>query len=283
MMLHVVPEELKQLVSSCYEYEDLMAYLERVSKISGVDIGKIQILVQRIMAEYMKVIKLREKDEKILGEVKKDIESALSNWFDKQGNIKDLSQPFLMSMERNQLHFHLPLFSTPSTGFIHSRIYQSLVESYRTTYSKGLFNVEELGHYVPEREWSQLAKKIHPELCNACAEFEEYLEHALKVYPYFAKQDDGFLRYGEKVFEEYLKIVRGKDAVLESIKTLADMVAFVHAIYYYLEMARVKHESEFLMIFVTSTKNKAGIFPEVARDTKGDFGIKLPPKGPPEE
>lgn len=276
-LLHVVPEELKQLVSLCYEYEELNKEQEGIKEITGTDIGNLQILIQSILTEYMKIVSKDEADEKVLKTLKTDIVTTLSNWFDTKGNIKDLSQDFLASMERRQLHFHLPLFTTPATGFTHSRIYWSLIEAYRQTLSMTFFSVPNISKFATEKDWNSLSKKIYPRLCNACYDFEEFIEHLFKVAPYFNKVMENRLEHHcSEVTREYLKIVRDKDEVLSYIETLEEFIGFVNSIYYYLESARVKRDGSFRNKFVSSTKFKAGIYPEINREDKGGVGIKLP-------
>jgi hypothetical protein len=289
MMLEIAPEKLKQLVSSCYEYEEEMSYLESVNTISGRDISKIQILIQKIMTEYIKLIQQEEKDEEILKKIRNDMHSTLSNWFDPKGNIKDLSQQFLLSMEKGNLDFHVPLFATPSTGFGHARIYQSLVEAYKHANSSSFFVVEDLGKFSPEKNWKALGKNTYPELCYTCQRFEEYLEHLLKIEPFYnqnmlSEVYDRFMA----VVEEYLKIVRNKDKIVNVLLNKTDFdfydcADFVNSIYYYIIQSEIKKKNAFSNKFLASTKYKAGIMPEIIRDGKmGSFdGISLPP-GPKE-
>lgn len=282
IMKQKCPGSMHQLISNCYEYEEEMAYLDTVKTIAGRDIGKIQILIQRIMTEYMKVIQTTEKDEIILGKIRDDIKSTLSNWFDSKGNIKDLSGQFIMSMERNQLNFHLPLFATPSTGFIHSRIYQSLLEAYNYSISMNYFKVNELKKFVPDKNWMSIGKKIYPNLCMACKNYEEYVEYIQRMgisanKNMMAKLDEKWLI----VVEEYLKIVQGKDKILMSITNYEQCNQFINAVYSNLYEAKDKQEGTFNNQFVNSSKLKAGIFPEIYRKEGSGFdGIKLP-KGPP--
>lgn len=276
-MLNLVPEDFKQIVSLCFEYEELIKHYEYAYEITGSDISKMQILMQSIMTEYMKIVSYNEKDEKILGSIKTDMYSTLSNWFDATGRIRNLATEFVMSMERGQLNFHLPLFATPSSGFNHSRIYWSLIEAYKTCEEDlpKKLKVEELGKFVPDKDWVSLSKKMFPRLCLACRDFEEYANHLFRISPlYNGVLEEKLQIRCEKVIKEYLKIVRSNDTVVNQIRSIVDFIAFVNSLYYYIEIAKIKRDAQFLNVFVTSTKNKAGIYPEVRRE---DRELKLPP------
>ena len=281
-MQKISPKDLSTLLGLCYQYEDEMTYLERVEEITGSHISNIQILIQRIMSEYLKLIRTRGENVEDLEKIQNDMETTLSNWFDTRGNVKDLTNTFVVSMEKGELKFHIPLFVTLVTGFIHSRIYESIKDAYKTASQRCFLSIPKLSGipFIEQKDWHKTGIILYPRLCLACQDFEEQIESYIKAgsrYPGRLEE------YYECMIKEYLDIVQDKDKIiLEFVKkkdiSIGESKEFTNAIYYYIQKAITQHHSTMLLNFIDSTKLKAGVFTGVMKEgERMGLGIRTTP------
>ena len=128
-LYYLVPEEFKRLVMLCHEFEEFEEYLERIGRfVTGRDIQRLQIMMQRILGEYFRLLR-KYKEMQDLREVKSDILSALSRLFDERGRARELSRDLIVPITRGEIHFYLPMFLSNFKAFVITNIYDALLET----------------------------------------------------------------------------------------------------------------------------------------------------------
>jgi hypothetical protein len=127
----------------CADLESILMSLKRKGNfISGYDIKEVQDLSFRILSEYIKLIRTGISDEETLDKIREDIQFSLSNFVevDRRGTLrmKDLIKEWTGAVRDKNLDYFLPVFITPIITFLHSRIYDSLIETHNLTQRKFL-------------------------------------------------------------------------------------------------------------------------------------------------
>lgn len=273
-----VEPSLHPLLRACHEFEyfcDSLNYMDLEELKSGVPISNVQILVQRIFAEYFKMYD-GEKAENIQ-RIQRDFKATLSHWFDEKGQWRELTQELQVNYQRKLLHIFVPLFLTPVRGFVQSRIYDSILEAIRNRISlwpqlMTKLDVDDI-HEVKQtpHSWMKLSRQLPPQftpICFKCKRYEEYVEFLNKIHPCF----------NDRHREKYLKI--SAELIIESYKVfkqeaiinlpLSDLPALVNFIYHFINRNLNSIRSGISEDFITETKKKAGLYPEISK--KKSFG-----------
>ncbi len=127
----LVGDDCKDLCNLCYEFDKLRENLRLVSpSLTGEDIQNVYNLSHQILSEYLKIVQAKIDDD-TFKKVQNDIWSTLKMFFSDKGIPIDITIEIMDHKKRGTLSMHFPVFLSPIVSFVHSRIYNSLVEALR--------------------------------------------------------------------------------------------------------------------------------------------------------
>lgn len=128
-----LPPNVYPLIDRCIEFEKFIRRLDKIVWINSKDFGQIKRLIYRIVTGYLGLIRSVIKDKSV-NEVKKDIQSTLTEFYDKDGFPKDMSD--LFEGEPNRIKAKINSMISNFQSFIESRIYDSIVQAAIETQKK---------------------------------------------------------------------------------------------------------------------------------------------------
>jgi len=126
------PPELQHLLDLCTSIEETVVNVRSMGEDYIVTTTNIQRFVDfafRILDEYIKLIKEVVHIEKEAVLIRNDAAKAYGVFLDREGKPKDVFKIFEDSMSKGTMSYFFPLYVTPIMNFVHSRIYDSLIET----------------------------------------------------------------------------------------------------------------------------------------------------------
>jgi len=143
MIKYELPEQFHNLCDLGMKFEEFLLSMKKKGDewISGNDIQYFIDLTIRIKSEYIKILEESNISEDEIKKVREDMKKVLTILMDpKEGTMRDISKVVVDEVEKGTINYWFQSWSAPVTAFIHSRIYDSLVESIRVSRSKILYN-----------------------------------------------------------------------------------------------------------------------------------------------
>ena len=126
----IIPDELKGLIKLSWRFEKLKrdVYSE-YANITEKEINMMIMIIHRVMAEYIKIIKMSGAfSESEVKDVKSDIHRSLSRFFDRDGRLIDLSREIIGAKNSGLIKEYSRTLIAPLMSFVEGRILDSVYE-----------------------------------------------------------------------------------------------------------------------------------------------------------
>jgi len=122
---------ISDLIDICIEIERHLDHMKNnigSDWIDGNDVARFEDCAQRLMDRYLEFISgIPDITDDIRKELVNDVNTTFSIFIDRSGNFKDLGTIFAKHVETGTMGMFFPTYIQPIVGFMHSRIYDSMV------------------------------------------------------------------------------------------------------------------------------------------------------------
>jgi len=136
-----VPDNYRLVCELCSKLMKLNRRVQSIDyQVAGSDMMSFQSITQRIIGEYLAIIRNAGVEEAILEDVKRDIGTTFSLFLTPKGGIKNLTDDLVKNRASNSMEDFISQLFSPFIAFVDTRIYDSLQETREKT--QPIFNTQ---------------------------------------------------------------------------------------------------------------------------------------------